>query len=67
MARDYKRDYEELPEYAKKFQNKPVSECIDAYAAKRKVVSHRIGKAFWDLVDRGEIELYHANGNFFIR
>lgn len=57
MARDYKRDYRELPKYAKGFIGKHTVECIDSYAAKRQVVTHRIGKCFWGLVDDGIISI----------
>lgn len=67
MARNHKKDYEELPCFAEGFKNKTTLECIEAYAQKRKVVSHRIGKVFWALVDEGKIEIYHANARFFIK
>ena len=66
MARNYKRDYEELPSFAVKFAGKTTLECIEAYAAKRKIVSHRAGKAFWNLVDDGEIAVKYKDGMAYI-
>lgn len=62
MARNYPRDYQELPEFAKKYAGKTALECIEAYAKNRKVVSHRISAAFWDLVDSKEITIIMRNG-----
>ena len=67
MARNYKRDYEELPGFAKKYVGKAAIECIEAYAAKRKMVSHRAGSAFWELVDDGAISVTQINGLYFIQ
>lgn len=56
MARNYKRDWEELPKFAQSFKGEKAIDCIEAYAEKRRIVLHRAAKAFWDLVDCGEIE-----------
>jgi hypothetical protein len=66
MTRNYKRDYEELPKFALKYIGRTTLECIEDYAAKRKVVSHRIGSAFWDLVDRKCIEIETISGICYI-
>ena len=66
MARNYKRDYEELPGFASTFIGKTTLECIEAYATKRKIASHRAGKAFWDLVDDGEIAVNYKGGIAYI-
>ncbi len=66
MARNYKRDYEEITNYAKKYAGKTTLECIESYAAKRKMVSHRAGKAFWANVDDGEIKVNYINGIAYI-
>lgn len=50
------RDYKEIPEFAKGYIGQTSREFIDAYAAKRKIATHRVGRAFWDLVDDGEIK-----------
>ena len=39
MARDYSRDYKELPVFAEKYIGKRAVDCIDAYAKKRRVVT----------------------------
>lgn len=57
MARDYARDYRELPKFAEQFKGKTTMECIEAYAHKRKIVEHRAGKAFWNLADDGIIRV----------
>ncbi len=57
MARNYKRDYEELPKFAQKYIGEPSANCIEAYAKKRGIVLHRAGKAFWNLVDDGIIKV----------
>ena len=62
MSRDYKRDYQELPEFSKKYNNCEASECIESYAKKRKIVIHRVAKCFWDLVDQGKIPIGHDCG-----
>lgn len=67
MARDTARDYRELPKFAQGYIGKPTLQCIEDYAAKRKIVSNRAGKAFWSLVDDGEISVCKAtNGLFYI-
>lgn len=65
-GRDYDKDFRELPIFAKQYCNKPTLECIEAYAKKRKIVSHRAGKVFWELVDCGSIVVYAANGIFYV-
>lgn len=66
MARNYKRDYEELPQFAKNYIDKTALECIEEYAKKRKMVSHRAGSAFWDLVDDGVIKVRKEGILFYI-
>ena len=67
MARDYERDYREIATFAGDYIGKPAIECIDAYAEKRKIVSHRAGKVFWDKVDKGEIQIYTVDGRIYIK
>ena len=67
MSRNYKRDYKELPVFAKNYIGKSTLDCIEAYAAKRKIVSHRAGSAFWCLVDDGVINVVNNNGLYFIQ
>ena len=62
MARNYQRDYAEIVDHAKKFKDKTTYECIEAYAAKRKIVFHRAGHAFWGNVDDGNIAVVEKNG-----
>lgn len=57
MARDYARDYKELPVFAEQFKGKSTMDCIEAYAKKRKIVEHRAGEAFWNLADDGVIKV----------
>ncbi len=57
MARNYKRDYEELPKFAEDFIGETAVACIEAYAAKRRIVEHRAATAFWNLVDDGQISV----------
>lgn len=57
MSRNYQKDFDELPDFAKKYSGRTTLECIEAYAKRRKVVTHRIGIAFWALVDDGEIKI----------
>ena len=67
MARNYARDYAEIAAFARKFRGHPTLECIEAYAQKRKIVSHRAGKAFWAKVDDGEIEVHKGpDGLYYI-
>ena len=62
MPRNYERDYREIAEHAKGFAGKTTYECIEAYAAKRKIVFHRAGRAFWAQVDDGNIEVVERHG-----
>lgn len=55
MARNIKKDYEELPAFSKFYSGEKAVECIEAYAKKRRVVEHRICTAFWDCVEEGLI------------
>ncbi len=61
MARNYARDYKELPLFADKRKGATVIEVIEEYAQKRKVVSHRIGATFWDLANEGIIKTIKGN------
>lgn len=61
MNKDYTRDRKELPGFAAKMKGYNTLEVIEAYAKKRRVGSHRIGSAFWDLVDEGRIETVTGN------
>ena len=67
MKRDYERDRAEIVSVASKYQNMRAIDCIEDYAKKRKVVTHRIGKAFWSAVDNGEIGIYYADGAAYIK
>jgi len=67
MARNYARDYKEIVPFAKNYVGKLAVECIDDYADKRKIASHRAGKAFWDKVDEGEIQTFSINGYAYIK
>ena len=62
MARDYARDYRELPKFAEQFKGKTTTECIEAYSKKRKIVEHRAGKVFWNLADDGIIRVEAVGG-----
>jgi hypothetical protein len=53
---DKARDYREIVSFSQKFIGRKAVECIEAYAAKRKMAEHRAGKAFWDKVDEGLIK-----------
>jgi hypothetical protein len=66
MARNYQRDYEEIAKFAAGFIGRPTLECIEAYAAKRKMVSHRVGSAFWGQVDEGVIKVIERSGIYYI-
>jgi len=55
--RNVARDYAEIVGFAAQYIGKPAIECIDAYAAKRRIAVSRAGRAFWDKVDEGEITL----------
>lgn len=55
MARNYAKDYQELPLFADKHKGATALQVIEEYARKRKVVSHRIGATFWELVEQGII------------
>lgn len=55
--RDIARDYAEIVGFAAGFVGKTALECIEAYAAKRRIAVGRAGRAFWDKVDEGEITL----------
>jgi len=66
MARDYARDYRELPKFAEQFKGKTTMECIEAYARKRKIVEHRAGKAFWNLADDGIIRVEGVEGGQYL-
>lgn len=55
MARNYQRDYNELPEYAAKHKGEKAVDVIESYAKKRKIVFHRASAAFYDLAYRGTI------------
>ncbi len=57
MAMNYRRDWEEMAEFAKGYAGKTTRECIEAYAAKRGIVTHRAGNAFWGHVDEGNIRI----------
>ncbi len=57
MSRNYQKDFDDLPDFAKKYSGRTTLECIEAYANRRKVVTHRIGNAFYALVDDGEIKI----------
>lgn len=54
---DIKRDYAEIVAFAEAYIGRPTIDCIEAYSQKRRIVSHRAGRAFWDKVDDGEIKL----------
>lgn len=67
MARNYKRDYEEIPKFSKKFAGEKAIDCIVAYAKKRGIVEYRAAKAFWYCVDSGEIKTeMHEDGYEYI-
>lgn len=54
---DVKRDYAEIVAFAQAYIGCPAIDCIEAYAKKRRIVSHRIGRAFWNKVYEGEIKV----------
>ena len=66
MARDYKRDYNELPDFSKKYIGYRTLTCIEEYAKLRKIVEHRVGSAFWSLVDEGKIKVTQVGQYYYI-
>ena len=68
MARDFARDWRELPDFAARYIGRYAVQCIDDYAAKRRVATHRIGATFWSLVDEGAIVVEaDADGSYVIK
>jgi hypothetical protein len=65
--RNIKRDYDEIVKFSTNYIDKTTLECIEAYATKRKIISHRAGKAFWNNVDDGNIKVELINGLYYIR
>jgi hypothetical protein len=55
MKRRYDLDKPGMLRFAAGFIGMRTLDCIEAYAHKRKIVLHRAGQAFWDLVDEGLI------------
>lgn len=67
MARDIARDYREITGFAAGYIGRRAVDCIDAYAAKRRMASYRAGRAFWDKVDDGEIVTENRGGIEYIK
>jgi hypothetical protein len=62
-----RNDYVEMYHFSKDYIGKTVRECIDAFAAKRKIGTSRAGIVFWSIVDDGLITAMQlANGYEYI-
>lgn len=59
MARNTARDYKELPKFAQGYIGKPTLQCIEDYAAKRKIVS-------WGTEDSSKLPALRAKAQFLI-
>jgi len=54
-------DYEQMTRFARAYIGQQTRDIIDAFAAKRRIGSHRAGKVFWALVDDGAIHVRYDN------
>lgn len=54
-------DYDKMLVFASSYVGRPAICAIDDFAAKRRIVSHRAGKVFWNLVDDGKITCERRN------
>lgn len=66
MKQNTARDYNEIVQFAAGYLNKTTLECIEAYAAKRRIAAYRAGKAFWAQADAGAIQIHENGGLFYI-
>ena len=57
MARHIAVDYAEIQKYAAGLIGKRATECIEAYARKRRIIEYKAGNAFWSKVFGEAIQL----------
>jgi len=55
-------DYSDMLNLAERSVGSRAVDIIDAFANKKRVVSHRAGKVFWALVEDGKIVCTYADG-----